>query len=58
VPELAFGPVLVALPDLATLRPLPACIALGAAVALLWRHWPLSHVLLLSALAGALAALV
>ena len=32
--------------------------ALGAAMALLWRHWPLPHVLALSALAGGLAALV
>ena len=45
-------------PDLTSLRPVPALIAAGAAIALLWRHWPLLWVLMLSALASALASLL
>ncbi len=58
VPELALGPVQLALPDPFTLRPLPALIAVAAGLALLWRHWPLLWVLVLSALASGLASLL
>ncbi len=58
VPEVGFGPMQLALPDLATLRPLPALIAVGAGLALLWRHWPLLWVLALSAATSGLASLV
>lgn len=58
VPEVAFGPMHLALPEFSTLRPLPALIAFAAGLALLWRHWPLLWVLALSAVASALASLV
>lgn len=58
VPEIALGPLSLALPDLTTLRPLPALIAVFAAWALLVRHWSLPVVLLLSALASAAAAVL
>jgi len=58
VPEVRVGILHVPLPDPASLRLLPALIAVGAALALLWRHWPLLLVLALSALASALATLV
>ncbi len=58
VPEVSFGPLQVALPDPATLRLLPAVIAVAAGLALLWRHWPLLWVLALSAAASALASIV
>ncbi|GAB1478468.1 hypothetical protein MASR2M74_10150 [Paracoccaceae bacterium] len=48
------GPASVLLPDLATLRLVPATIALGASWLLLRRHWPLPPVLGLAALASAL----
>lgn len=58
VPEVSVGPLHLALPDVATLRWIPALIAALAAYALLMRHWPLIWVLLLSAGASALAAVV
>jgi chromate transporter len=58
VPEIALGPLSLALPDPTTLRPLPALIAAFAAWALLVRHWSLLVVLLLSALASAAAAVL
>jgi chromate transporter len=58
VPEVALGPMQLALPEFATLRPLPALIAFAAGLALLWRHWPLLWVLALSAIASALASLL
>lgn len=58
VPENTLGPLHLALPDPATLRPIPALIALAAGYALLWRHWPLWLVLVLSAAGSGLAALL
>lgn len=62
VPEVVLGPLSVALPDPASLRLLPAGLAVLAAVLLLRLHWPLLAVLglsaLISALISALAALV
>jgi chromate transporter len=52
---LGFGPVEMVWPDLTTLRPLPTALAVFAALALLWRHWPLLWVLGLSASVSALA---
>jgi chromate transporter len=57
VPELALGPVSLAVPDLATLRPLPALLALLAALLLLRLHWPLLAVLAICAALSGLAAL-
>jgi chromate transporter len=57
VPEVAVGVLHLTWPDPASLRPIPALIALLAAVLLLWRHWPLLWVLALSAAASALATL-
>jgi chromate transporter len=58
VPEVTIGPLHLTWPELATLRPIPALIAILAAVTLLWRHWPLLWVLALSAAASALATLL
>jgi chromate transporter len=58
VPELAYGPLRLSWPDPTTLRLIPALIAVGAAVLLLRRHWPLIWVLALSAAASALAAVL
>jgi chromate transporter len=58
LPEFNFGPLHLILPDLASLRPVPALIALAAAYLLLWRHWSLLVVLALSALASAAATLI
>lgn len=55
LPETSVGPLRLIWPDLVSLRPLAALIAFGAAVALLWRHWPLGLVLGLSALVSAIA---
>lgn len=52
------GPLTLLLPDLTTLRPLPAALALTAGWLLLRRHWPLPWVLALSAAASGLAALI
>lgn len=52
------GPVTLLLPDLTTLRPLPAALALTAGWLLLRRHWPLPWVLALSAAASGLVALI
>ena len=52
------GPLSLLLPEIGTLRPLPAAIALGAGWLLLARHWPLPGVLALAALASAAAALI
>jgi chromate transporter len=56
VPEVTVGPLHLLWPDLFSLRPVPALITVLAAVTLLWRHWPLSWVLALSAALSALAA--
>jgi len=56
VPDVALGPLHLALPDPTTLRPLPLLIAVFAGWALLLRHMPLLVVLILSALASAVAA--
>ncbi len=58
LPEVALGPLHLALPDPATLRLIPAAIAIAAAYLLLKRHWPLLWVLALSAAASALAAVL
>ncbi|WP_128513717.1 chromate efflux transporter [Tabrizicola thermarum] len=58
LPAWSFGPTSLILPDLSSLRPLPALIAIFAASALIWRHWPLLLVLLISALVSGTAALV
>jgi chromate transporter len=58
VPETVIGPLHLTWPDLATLRPIPALIAIFAAWALLIRHRPLLGVLALSALASAAATLL
>ena len=58
VPELALGPLHLAWPELATLRPIPALIAVFAVVALVLRHWPLLWVLALSAAASMVATLL
>jgi chromate transporter len=58
VPEVSLGPVTLALPDLASLRPVPALLAGLAAVLLLRLHWPLVAVLGISAAASGLAALI
>jgi chromate transporter len=58
VPELTLGPLHLTWPDLTTLRLVPALIAAFAAWALLLRHWNLMLVLVLSALASALAAVL
>ncbi len=58
VPELTLGPLHLTWPDLTTLRLVPALIAAFAAWALLLRHWNLLLVLVLSALASALAAVL
>jgi chromate transporter len=58
VPETAIGPLHLTLPDPTTIRLLPALIALFAAFALLWRHWPLPAVLAISALVSAAAAVL
>jgi chromate transporter len=55
VPEVTLGPLHLTWPELGSLRPIPALIAILAAVTLLWRHWPLLWVLALSAAASALA---
>lgn len=53
-----FGILQVPLPDPASLHVLPGLIAVGATLALIWRHWPLLGVLALSALASALVTVV
>jgi chromate transporter len=55
---LDLGPVQLLLPDLASLRPIPALIAVFAAFALLWHHWSLVAVLGISAIASMLAGLL
>lgn len=58
VPEFALGPLHLSLPDPGTLRPLPLLIAAFAAWGLLVRHMPLPVVLMLSALASSVAAVL
>jgi chromate transporter len=56
--EVSLGPVRLLLPDLASLRLVPALIAVLAAFLLLWRHWPLLSVLMISAAASGLTAVL
>ena len=49
VNTVTFGPLITLWPDISTLQPLPLALGILAAVLLLWRHWPLSLVLLISA---------
>jgi chromate transporter len=58
VPEMTLGPLHLTWPDLTSIRPIPALIAILAAVLLLLRHWPLPLVLAVSAGASALASLL
>lgn len=58
VPELQLGPLHLTWPDLTSLRPVPAALALFAAWALLLRHWSLLAVLGICALASAGAAVL
>jgi chromate transporter len=58
VPDLSIGSLHLIWPDLTSIRPIPALIAVFAAVALLFRHWPLLWVLALSAAASGLAAIL
>jgi chromate transporter len=58
VPEVTLGPLHLMWPDLTTIRPVVTLIAIFAAVALLFRHWPLLWVLALSAAASAGATLI
>ncbi|WP_333816020.1 chromate efflux transporter [Tabrizicola sp.] len=58
VPEIAIGPLRLALPDPGSLRPLPLMIAAFAAWGLLVRCLPLLVVLMLSALASSAAAVL
>jgi chromate transporter len=53
LPERTLGPLRLILPDLTSLRLLPALIAVFAAYTLLWRHWSLAAVLGISALGSA-----
>ncbi len=53
-----FGPVTLLLPDLASLRPVAAVLALASGYLLLRRHWPLPWVLALTAAASALLTTV
>ncbi len=50
------GPFHALWPNIASLRPLPALMALGAAYLLLQRHWPLPVVLALSGMVSAIGA--
>ena len=52
VGQAVVGPVTVPLPDWAGFQPVPALLAVGAGVLILWRHWPLPLVLALSAAAS------
>jgi chromate transporter len=52
------GPVSILLPDVTSLRPLAAALAIGAAYLLLRRHWSLPLVLALAAAASAAAAVL
>ena len=58
LPELSFGPLTLIWPDPTSLRPVPALIALLAALALLRWHWPLAAVLAVSAVASGLTTLL
>jgi chromate transporter len=62
VGQAVIGPLTLPRPELASFQPVAALLALFAAVLILWRHWPLPLVLVLSAMAswllsGALQAL-
>lgn len=58
VPEVTFGPLHLSLPDLATLRLIPALLAVLAAYLLLLRHWPLVWVLAIAAVGSALSTVL
>jgi chromate transporter len=58
VAEVSFGPAQLMVPDPATLRLIPALIAVFAAYTLLMRHWSLAAVLGISALASAAVTLL
>ena len=49
VSDVRFGPLQTIWPQLGTFKPLAISLAAIAAVLLLWRHWPLPWVLLISA---------
>jgi chromate transporter len=51
--QFGFGPISLSLPQLGSAQWIPVVIALAAAYALLWRHWGMITVLVLSALASA-----
>ena len=57
VPDLRLGPLHLSLPDPVSLRLIPAALAALAATLLLWRHWPLLPVLMMSAGLSAVASL-
>lgn len=52
-----FGPITTIWPDLATFAPMAAGLAGITALLLLWRHWPLPLVLLISAVLSLVASL-
>ncbi|MCU0826506.1 MAG: chromate efflux transporter [Tabrizicola sp.] len=58
VPETVIGPLHLAWPDPASVRPVSAMIALLAAALLLWRHWPLLPVLAISAAVSAVMSVL
>jgi chromate transporter len=56
--ELALGPIRLSLPELGSLKPLPAALAVLAAYLLLRRRWPLGWVLALCAVTTAATAAI
>jgi chromate transporter len=55
--EISFGPLQTIWPDLSTIQPIAIALAGITAVLLLWRHWPLPAVLLISAALSLFASL-
>jgi chromate transporter len=54
VQQISIGPVNMAVPDLGSIQIWPVCIAVIAAILLLWRHWGLVWVLFICAGLGVL----